>query len=113
MKCVEHNTRTGLVVSGGWDCTVRLWDVRAPEGAGRAAGVLALPDKVFSMATSDTRLVVATAGRRVQVYDLRSLRSEAAPEQERESLLKYQARPALLTIHVLTRLADAMHSLHA
>ena len=108
VKCVAHNTSNGLVVSGSWDATVRLWDVRAPEGSGRSVGTLALPGKVFSMSCSDTRLVVATAGRRVQVYDLRSLHAGAAPEQERESLLKFQVcclqscpSPRMLTLSVL------------
>ena len=89
---MEHNPANGLVVSGGWDATVRLWEPRAPLGPGRAVGTLPLPGKVFSMATSGTRLVVATSGRRIHVYDLRSLRAGAAPAQQRESPLKYQAR---------------------
>jgi len=92
VKCVEHNTANGLVLSGSWDASLRLWDIRAPEGPGRAVGTLPLPGKVYSMATSDTRLVVATAGRRIQVYDLRSLRAAAPPLQQRESPLKFQAR---------------------
>ncbi len=94
VKCVEHNTANGLVVSGGWDATVRLWEPRAPDGPGRAVGTLPLPGKVYSMCTSGTRLVVATSGRRIQVYDLRSLRPGAAPYQQRESPLKFQARCA-------------------
>ena len=98
VKCVEHNTANGLVLSGSWDASLRLWDIRAPEGPGRAVGTLPLPGKVYSMATSDTRLVVATAGRRIQVYDLRSLRAAAPPLQQRESPLKFQARRQ----HVIT-----------
>ncbi len=92
VKCVEHNVATGLVVSGGWDATLRLWEPRAPDGTGRAVGTLPLPGKVFSMSTSGTRLVVATSERRMQVYDLRALRAGAVPQQQRESPLKFQAR---------------------
>ncbi len=92
VKCVEHNPANGLVVSGGWDATVRLWEPRAPLGPGRAVGTLPLPGKVFSMSASGTRLVVATSGRRIQVFDLRALRPGAAPFQQRESPLKFQAR---------------------
>ena len=92
VKCVEHNTATGLVVSGGWDATLRLWDARSPDGPGRCVGKLPLPGRVYAMSTSGKRLVVATADKRIQVYDLRSLRAGAAPQQQRESPLKYQIR---------------------
>ena len=92
VKCVEHNTATGLVVSGGWDSTLRLWDARSPDGPGRCVGQLQLPGRVYAMATSNKRLVVATADKRIQIYDLRSLRAGAAPLQQRESPLKYQIR---------------------
>ena len=92
VKCVAHNTATGLVVSGGWDSTLRLWDARSPDGPGRCVGNLPLPGRVYAMATSNKRLVVATADKRIQIYDLRSLRAGAAPLQQRESPLKYQIR---------------------
>ena len=92
VKCVEHNTATGLVVSGGWDSTLRLWDPRSPDGPARCVGNLPLPGRVYAMATSNKRLVVATADKRIQIYDLRSLRAGAAPLQQRESPLKYQIR---------------------
>ena len=92
VRCVEHNPATGLVVSAGWDATLRLWEPRAPDGPGRSVGTLPLPGKAFSTSTSGTRLVVATAARRIQVYDLRALRPGAAPLQQRESPLKFQAR---------------------
>ena len=92
VKCVEHNTATGLVVSGGWDSTLRLWDARAADGSGRQVGKLPLPGRVYAMASSNKRLVIATADKRIQIYDLRSLRAGAAPMQQRESPLKYQIR---------------------
>jgi cell cycle arrest protein BUB3 len=62
-----------------------VWDARA----GTCQGAHALPDKVFALAVSGTRVVVATAGRHVHVYDQRNL---AEPEQRRESSLQHQTR---------------------
>ena len=58
------------MASGSWDRTLRLWDPRLPFGK-NCVGLIPLPDKVFSMSQSGTRLVVGTAGRHVMIYDLR------------------------------------------
>ncbi|KAK3193020.1 hypothetical protein Dsin_024330 [Dipteronia sinensis] len=47
------------------------------------------PERVYSLSLVGNRLVVATAGRHVNVYDLRNM---SQPEQRRESSLKYQTR---------------------
>ena len=85
VKSVAYSAETGAVVSGGWDGLVKLWDPRA-EGA---AATCELPDKVYSMDVSGTKLVVATANRHVCVYDVRKLEE---PEQRRTSSLAYQTR---------------------
>ena len=46
-------------------------------------------DKVYSMSSSGEHLVVATAGRKVLIWDLRNM---SCPQQKRESSLKYQTR---------------------
>lgn len=51
--------------------TLRLWDPRAAPGAAQVA-CLALPGKAYSMSASGERLVVAMAGRTVDIYDLRT-----------------------------------------
>jgi cell cycle arrest protein BUB3 len=47
------------------------------------------PERVYSMSLVGNRLVVATAGRHVNIYDLRNM---SQPEQKRDSSLKYQTR---------------------
>lgn len=74
-----------MVVSGGWDATLRSWDVRMQQGTGTHS----LPGKVLSMSLVGSRIVVATGDRHVWVYDIRNM---AVPEQRRESSLKHQTR---------------------
>ncbi|KAJ6777289.1 MRNA EXPORT FACTOR AND BUB3 [Salix koriyanagi] len=63
VRCIEYSYAAGQVITGSWDKTLKCWD---PRGA-----------------------IVATAGRHVNVYDLRNM---SLPEQRRESSLKYQTR---------------------
>jgi len=90
VRCVEYLKDQGLLASGSWDNTLRLWDPKAPVGK-NCASLIQLPGKVFSMAQSGTRLVVGTSGRHVLIYDIRSIKG-GQPEQVRESSLKYQTR---------------------
>ncbi|KAI3433339.1 hypothetical protein D9Q98_003157 [Chlorella vulgaris] len=90
VRCLQWLPAQGLLVSGSWDSSLRLWDPRLGPGAAPVAQV-ALPGKVYSMSGCGTRLVVATSGRHVDIFDLRTLHS-GQPEQRRESSLKFQTR---------------------
>ena len=57
--------------------------------ANKCTSTSALPDKVFTMSTTTNRIVVGTSNRHVWVFDYRNL---SAPEQKRESALKFQTR---------------------
>ncbi|XWS39874.1 hypothetical protein CRYUN_Cryun18bG0092000 [Craigia yunnanensis] len=80
----------GQVITGGWDKTLKCWDPRGASGQERTlVGTYPQPERVYSLSLVGNRLVVATAGRHVNVYDLRNM---SQPEQRRESSLKYQTR---------------------
>lgn len=91
VRCVEWvPTLSGCVISAGWDKTMRLWDPRSNA----AVSTSTISDKAYSMSVSPSqvhplRLVIATKGRHVEVWDVRSLQE---PLQIRESPLKYQTR---------------------
>jgi cell cycle arrest protein BUB3 len=86
VRCVEFSAEHDFLVTGSWDATLRLWD---PRSHSPAVGTYPQPDKVYTMALSGNRIIVGTAGRRVNIYDMRRMDE---PEQQRESSLKYQTR---------------------
>lgn len=80
----------GQLITGSWDKTLKCWDPRGASGQERTlVGTYPQPERVYSLSLVGHRLVVATAGRHVNVYDLRNM---SLPEQRRESSLKYQTR---------------------
>jgi len=85
VRCVEYCHEEHFVITGSWDSTVQFWD----ERSGHNVGTYSQPNKVYTMSTSGHRLVVGTAGRNVNIYDIRSMRE---PQQRRESSLKNQTR---------------------
>lgn len=90
VRCVEYSYAAGQVITGSWDKTLKCWDPRGASGPDRTlVGSYTQPERVYSLSLVGHRLVVATAGRHVNVYDLRNM---SQPEQRRESSLKYQTR---------------------
>lgn len=85
IRCVEFCAAIGLIVTGSWDKNIKLWDPRTNQ----CTGTYQQPEKVYTMASCDERLIVGTAGRRVMVWDLRNM---GCVQQRRESSLKYQTR---------------------
>lgn len=90
VRCVEYSYAAGQLITGSWDKTIKCWDPRGASGQERTlVGTYAQPERVYSLSLVGHRLVVATAGRHVNVYDMRNM---SCPEQRRESSLKYQTR---------------------
>ena len=103
VRCVRPCPGLGpnSLVSGSWDKTLKLWDVRS---ATPCTGTYAQPDKILSLCAGVTPgaavangdpplLVVATQGRHIALLDLRF---PAEPMQRRESSLKCQTRSVAL-----------------
>lgn len=88
IKCVEFCEATGLVMSGGWDSEVKLWDSRSPNPLAGSAPMQS-GGKIFTMALNGNRLVIGTGNRQVYLYDVRNM---GQPEQVRESSLMNQTR---------------------
>ncbi|KAL5218330.1 hypothetical protein ABZP36_019014 [Zizania latifolia] len=88
--CVEYSFAAGQVITGSWDKTIKCWDPRGASGTEcTLVGTYDQPERVYSLSLVGNRLVVATAGRHVNIYDLRNM---SKPEQKRDSSLKYQTR---------------------
>jgi len=86
VKCVDYSPEYNVIMTGSWDNTVKTWDPRTEVAC---TGTHNQTDKVYSMSSSGEQLVVATAGRKVFIWDLRNM---SCPQQKRESSLKYQTR---------------------
>lgn len=84
IKCVHFCTALNLIVTGSWDYSIKLWDVRSPS----CVGTYEQPDKVYTLDTCDEKLVVGTAGRKIRIWTLTNM---GMPES-RESSLKFQTR---------------------
>jgi len=86
IRCVEYSHSPSLVITGSWDNSVKLWDLRSHN---YCVGTFEQPGRVFTMAQSLNRLIVGTSGRNIWIWDLRKMHE---PEQRRESSLKHQTR---------------------
>jgi cell cycle arrest protein BUB3 len=74
------------IITGSWDRTIRFWD---PRAATTQQSSHQLPERVYFMDTVGHYLVVALASRLFHIFDVRKM---DAPEQTRESSLKFLTR---------------------
>ena len=85
IRAVRFAPHANLILSGSWDSTLRLWDPRTAA----AVATLSQPERVYALDCVGQKAVVATAGRKVWLWDLRQT---SGPEQRRDSSLKFQTR---------------------
>lgn len=94
-------TQSDAIVSASWDSTIKLTSLSDPS---TPSTILRVPDKVYSLALSKTKMVAAMGGRAVWIYDVRNLKEVmekrgeevegeiVEPFQKRESSLKFMTR---------------------
>lgn len=75
-----------VLVTGGWDSTLRYWDPRAPKEVAKVA----LPERVFAIDLNGDSMVVATADRKLHLFHVPS--NPSAPVRSMESPLRFQTR---------------------
>ncbi|KAI9914200.1 hypothetical protein PsorP6_006237 [Peronosclerospora sorghi] len=87
VKHVGYSQERGLAVSGGWDMTIKVFDVRS--GGNAKIHETKVRGKVFGMDVRNHLVATASSEKQVTVFDLRQF---AQPLVEKESPLKYQVR---------------------
>ncbi|KAJ1943232.1 mitotic spindle checkpoint protein Bub3, partial [Linderina pennispora] len=86
ISALEYAPSHSILLSGSWDRTMRAWDERATQPM---VSKVNLDERVYSMSVEGNLAVVALAGRKFVVFDVRNL---GTPLEERESSLKYPTR---------------------
>ncbi|KAF7985646.1 hypothetical protein HWV62_2165 [Athelia sp. TMB] len=75
----------GILATGSWDKTIKYWDLRAPN----PVSTVQLPDRCYSMDIAYPLMVVGTAERHIQVFNLSN---PTTPYKTMMSPLKWQTR---------------------
>mmetsp|Transcript_5915 Transcript_5915/g.15190 ORF Transcript_5915/g.15190 Transcript_5915/m.15190 type:complete len:358 (-) Transcript_5915:105-1178(-) len=87
IKDIAYAAEMNCLITAGWDKTVKYWDLR--QSAGTPVHSQAMPERVYAMSVNYPLMVVGTADRQLQVFNL------TAPQTVFKSLaspLKYQTR---------------------
>ena len=89
-KDVIYNEEMNVLISGGWDGKINVWDFRSnhPIISSYVGG------KIYSMSSSNQMLVVAFNDRNISLFNLKKLRTsgQLISELTCKSDLKYQTR---------------------
>ena len=86
VRCVVYNPEMHLLLSGSWDKSIKLWDLRQKGAMGSYDQN---NETVYTMSMCGERVVVGTSSRKVFIWNLRNMQFA---EQRRTSSLKYQTR---------------------
>lgn len=95
IRCVEYCCDVGLVVTGSWDKTVKLWDPRQKQSVGGGCSQYGLMcvcmtyfgigtydqsgESVYTMGLCGDKLVVGTSNRKVRLLVLVTLAIVSSP----------------------------------
>jgi len=85
VKFVKWLNTFNVVMTGGWDNTLKVWDGRQ----GMPAWSVTLPDRLYCADAADNVAVVATANREILIYDIRHSQT---PLRTSRSPLRFQSR---------------------
>ena len=89
-KDMIYNPQLNILISGGWDSNLKVWDFRASN----AVVTRQESGKIFSMSNVNNLLVVAMNDRNLSYYNLTKLQQsgQLIPDVQCKSHLKYQTR---------------------
>lgn len=68
VRVMKFNPELNCLVTGSWDKTVKLWDLRSPA----PAQSYNFPERVYAMDAKGDALVVGTADKMINIYNIRS-----------------------------------------
>ncbi|KAM6504350.1 WD40-repeat-containing domain protein [Amanita muscaria] len=77
--------QAGILVTGSWDKTLKYWDLRTPT----PVASVQLPERCYSLDVQYPLMVVGTAERHIQIYNLTN---PSTPYKSIQSPLKWQTR---------------------
>ncbi|KAJ1901278.1 RNA export factor gle2 [Kickxella alabastrina] len=85
IKFVEAENASPILATAGWDKVLKYWDLRQPS----PIGTVNLPERAYAMDCNNPMLVVATAERKIVIFDMNN---PTTPFETAESPLKWQTR---------------------
>jgi cell cycle arrest protein BUB3 len=96
VRSVVYSKAHGILVSASWDCSLNIHNLK---DSASSPITISLPGKPQAVAASKSKVVVAMAGRIINIYDLDAMvelftsgSTELKPWQQRESSLRYLTR---------------------
>ncbi|KAJ2724885.1 RNA export factor gle2 [Coemansia sp. Benny D115] len=85
VKFVEAENASPILATASWDKTLKYWDLRQQA----PIGTVALPERAYAMDCNNPLLVVATAERKIMIFDMNN---PTTPFETVDSPLKWQTR---------------------
>ncbi|KAJ2792070.1 RNA export factor gle2 [Coemansia linderi] len=85
IKFVEAENSSPIVATAGWDKMLKYWDMRQQT----PIATVTLPERAYAMDCNHPLLVVATAERKILIFDMNN---PTTPFETAESPLKWQTR---------------------